>query len=301
MAILLCLFLSSVLCLLCVLRVKSFPPAARVAALTLVALFFANSASTPQETRHYYLGFDSNIYPGDDALPILRKTFAFASYWLSPPPGEKTNTWTRKRELLRSLGFGFVVLYRGPDSRELKSETMAKEKGAREGEEASASAKAEGFSAGTIIFLDVEEGGRLPDTYHSYLAAWADEVARAGYRPGVYCSGIPVKEGPGVAITTADDIRTHASGDIAFWVFNDVCPPSPGCAFPQNPPSPANSGISYTEVWQFAQSPRRKERTARCAAKYARDGNCYAPGDTTHKWFLDVNAATSADPSGGSK
>lgn len=281
---------------------KSISFAARVAALLFVAAFVAVSGGTSQgPAQRAYLGFDRNIYPGDDALPVLSKTFAFASYWLSAPPGEKTNTWKGKRELLRSQGFGFVVLYRGPDSRELKTEAMAKEKGAREGEEAAASAKAEGFSGGTIIFLDVEEGGRLPDSYHSYLAEWADEVARGGYRPGVYCSGIPVKEGPGVTITSADDIRAHAAGDIVFWVFNDVCPPSPGCEFRQNPPSPAKSGTTYAAVWQFAQSPRRKERTARCAAKYAGDGNCYSPGETARKWFLDVNSATSPDPSGGAK
>ena len=46
-----------------------------------------------------YLGFDLNIYPGDDAMPILRKTFSFTSYWLGPPPGEKRSTWQGKREL----------------------------------------------------------------------------------------------------------------------------------------------------------------------------------------------------------
>jgi len=40
-----------------------------------------------------FLGFDRNIYPGDAALPVLRKTFAFTSYWLSPPPGENLNTY----------------------------------------------------------------------------------------------------------------------------------------------------------------------------------------------------------------
>jgi hypothetical protein len=109
-----------------------------------------------------------------------------------------------------------------------------------------------------------------------------------------------VKEGAGVSITTADDIRSHAATqDIAVWAYNDVCPPSPGCTFPENPPSVSRSGIPSATVWQFAQSPRRKEYTARCAATYSKDGNCYAPGDTAHNWFLDVNAATSADPSNG--
>src|SRR5690348_4392971 len=167
----------TLLCIFCALCRKSVSLAACVAALLFAAALIAASANTSQKpAQRSYLGFDRNEYPVDDALPVLRRTFAFSSYWLSPPPGEKTNTWTGKRELLRSQGFGFVVLYRGPDSRELRTEAMATAKGGREGQEAAASAKTEGFSAGTIIFLDVEEGGRLPDTYHSYLAAWADEA-----------------------------------------------------------------------------------------------------------------------------
>jgi Rv2525c-like, glycoside hydrolase-like domain len=249
-----------------------------------------------------YLGFDRNIYPGDSSLPALRKSFAFTSYWLSPPPGEKLNTWQGKRELLLSHGFGFLVLYSGRSIRELKNETDAAERGTQDSRAAAASAKKEGFAVDTIIFLDIEEGGRLPATYHIYLRAWSEELKRAGFLAGVYCSGIPVKEEPGVTITTADDINSHVpSREIVIWAFNDVCPPSPGCTFPKNPPAPSASGISYAAGWQFAQSPRRKERTAHCPAKYAPDGNCYAPNDTAHKWFLDVNAATSPDPSGGAK
>ncbi len=273
-------------------------------AVAIFSVFVAQGRDLPipDKAEKSYLGFDRNIYPGDDALPILRKTFSFSSYWLSPPPGEKTNTWSGKRELLRSQGFGFLILYNGPDSSELKTEAAAKARGVREGEEAAASAKAEGFPAGTIIFLDIEEGGRLPDTYHTYLATWSEVLKRAGYRPGAYCSGMPVKEDRNTTITTARDIHNHAaSRDFAIWAYNDACPPSPGCIFPQEPPSPAKSRILYAAVWQFAQSPRRKEFTSRCARTYFRDGNCYAPGDSKHAWFLDVNSATSPDPSGGAK
>lgn len=258
--------------------------------------------SVAAESRRSYLGFDRNIYPGDASLPILRKSFAFTGYWLSPPPGEKRNTWKRKRELLLSHGFGFLVLYRGRDSIELKNEADAREKGTKDSRDAAAAAKEEGFAAGTIIFLDIEEGGRLPATYHAYLRAWSEELAHAGFLTGVYCSGIPVKEERGVTLTTAEDIRGRASShEPLIWTYNDACPPSPGCAFPENPPAPSASGISYALVWQFAQSPRRREFTASCPAKYARDGNCYALGDSAHAWFLDVNTATSADPSGGAK
>lgn len=274
-----------------------------LAATLLLAIGTRSGSSVVSaDPARSYLGFDRNIYPGDAAIPILRKTFAFTSYWLGPPPGEKTNTWRGKRELLRLQGFGFLVLYRGRDSRELKNEAGARQKGTQDAKYAAASAKAEGFPANTIIFLDIEEGGRLPAAYHAYLRAWYEELTSASFRPGVYCSGIPVKEGPGATITTADDIRANsASREFTIWAYNDSCPPSPGCTIPQNPPSPGLSGIPYAAVWQFAQSPRRKQFTSRCAATYHRDGNCYAPGDTARAWFLDVNSATTPDPSGGAK
>ena len=274
-----------------------------ISSIAAVLILFSCRASTQptsqeQQAPRGYLGFDLNIFPGKDALPALRKTFSFSGYWLSPPPQGKTNNWLGQRELLRSQGFGFLLLYRGPLSRELKNEAAAAQRGTLDARNAASVAKSEGFPAQAIIFLDVEEGGRLPATYHSYVRAWTAELSRAGYRSGAYCSGMPVKEEPGATITTADDIRAHApSADFVYFIFNDACPPSPGCTYPQNPPSPAVGGIPYASVWQYAQTPRRKEFTAHCPPGYHTDGNCYAPGDTAHAWFLDVDTATSSDPS----
>jgi hypothetical protein len=249
-----------------------------------------------------FVGFDRNAYPGDGALAILRKNFAFASYWLSPPPGEKVNTWRGKRELLRSHGFGFLVLYSGPESRRLKTVAAAEQKGEADARDAAISAHTEGFAAQTLIFLDIEEGGRLPETYHAYLRAWSDELTRRGFRAGVYCSGMAASEGSGVTIITADDIRANiGSRDMAYWVYNDACPPAPGCGISRNIPKPSAGGVPYAEVWQVSQSPRRKEFTGKCAATYHTDGNCYAPEDAAHLWFLDIDVANSDDPSGGKK
>jgi hypothetical protein len=274
-----------------------------ISSIAAVLILFSCRASTQptsqeQQAPRGYLGFDLNIFPGKDALPALRKTFSFSGYWLSPPPQGKTNNWLGQRELLRSQGFGFLLLYRGPLSRELKNEAAAAQRGTLDARNAASVAKSEGFPAQAIIFLDIEEGGRLPAAYYAYLRAWASALTEAGYRSGAYCSGIPIKEEPGGTITTADDIRAHApSADFAYFIFNDVCPPSPGCTYPQNPPSPAAGGIPYASVWQYAQTPRRKEFTAHCPPGYHTDGNCYAPGDTAHAWFLDVDTATSSDPS----
>lgn len=258
----------------------------------------ASPVPAAKPTTTAYLGFDRNLYPGDDALPVLRKTFAFAGYWLGPPPGEKINTWAGKRALLQSQGFGFAALYRARQLNEVKKDLQARQKGILDARNAAASAKAEGFAPRTIIFLDIEDGGRLTPSFHTYLRAWADELGRANYHPGVYCSGIPYDEGHGVTIVTADDIRHHLGDrELVYWIYNDVCPPAPGCGAPQTPPPVSAGGVPYAAVWQFVQSPRRKERTTRCASTYHSDGNCYAPGDTAHAWFLDVNSATTPDPS----
>ena len=254
--------------------------------LALFSLVLAVPATSQQSSDvRAYLGFDRNDYPGDVALPILRKSFSFAGYWLGPPPGAKSNSWSGKRELLRSLGFGFLVLYSGPQSSELQQKwseehvfnnlksrmSSAGRKGASDARQAAEAARKEGFPSHTVIFLDIEEGGRLPAVYHAYLRSWVDQLVHAGYRAGVYCSGMPVDEGGGITILTADDIRNNiGSRDLVYWVFNDACPPSPGCAIPQNPPLTSASGVPYATVWQFAQSPRRKQYSSLCRHLFRR-------------------------------
>jgi hypothetical protein len=277
-------------------------------ALPLLVLAIAVPAGTMQDSStHSYLGFDRNIYPGDAALPVLRKTFAFTSYWLSPPPGEKTNTWSGKRELLRKHGFGFVVLFRGREEKDLKSMEDASTKGEEDARATVKAAQREGFGPQTFIYLDIEEGGRLSPKYHKYIIRWLWNVT-PDFRGGFYCSGIPVKEGKDKTITSCEDIHNdlwQRSREFSLWAYNDVCPPSPGCTFPANPPVPSVVLKEFCDtcidIWQFAQSPRRREFTAHCPANYAPNGNCYAPGDSAHAWFLDVNTAASADPSGGAK
>lgn len=280
----------------------------RLCALACVSLagtlpfFLVGHSQQPNElpAATVYLGFDRNIYPGDEAIPVLRKTFSFTSFWLGAPPGEKRNSWQGKRELLASQGFGFVVLFKAMESRKLKSAFFANHMGFFDADYAAKLARGEGFPDGTVIFLDIEEGGRLPTTYHEYVGSWIETLEAASFRAGVYCSAMPVDEGGGVSITTAQDLKNHLGArQLKYWVYNDACPPSPGCSFSLDALPSAGSGFANAIVCQYAQSPRRKEFTAHCPAKYAADGNCYAPGDSAHKWFLDANVASSADPSGG--
>jgi hypothetical protein len=255
----------------------------------------------PTPAARNYLGFDRNIYPGDANLSLLKQTFSFCGYWLDAPPGESSNTWLGKRELLNATGFGFLVLFDGRRERELKTSSTPDSIGARDATIAAETAKSEGFSPGTVIFIDQEEGGRMLPDQRAYLHAWIDGVNASGFRAGVYCSAIPAKEGGGTSVITANDIRENAGGrPIEFFVYNDACPPSPGCSFPAAPPSPTDSGVLFAAVWQFAQSPGRRAYIASCPSHYDRDGNCYAPlippSGAVH---VDVESATSPDPSAG--
>jgi Domain of unknown function (DUF1906) len=273
----------------------------------VTSLIFSCALASAQNS---YLGFDSNGYPGDANLKILKQTFSYTGYWLNNPPGESSNSWVGHRAAVESAGFGFLVLFNGRLYAQLKTVANAQRLGISDAAAAVALAKREGFPARTIVFLDQEQGGRMLPEQKAYIYAWADGVTAAGFRAGVYCSGQPAPDDGNVI--TAVDIREHAGDamtgqmaagrsaqptrEITYWVTNDACPPAPGCSFPQQPPSPAQSGVSFAEVWQFAQSPQRKDVAGHCTG-YNRDGNCYAPG--LKDISVDVNTAVSADPSHG--
>ena len=108
---------------------------------------------TPSATRQEPIGFDSNDYPGDDALPTLRRHFAFAGYWLTNPPGEKQNGWVGKRDALLKNDFGFLVLANGKFDAEIKkakrSGTAPAALGKKDAAAAVAAAQREHFPANT--------------------------------------------------------------------------------------------------------------------------------------------------------
>jgi hypothetical protein len=258
----------------------------------LLAIVFVCASCHAQNT---YLGFDRNDYPGDSNLKTLRQTFSYSGYWLNNPPGEKTNTWRGHRAAVESAGFGFLILFNGRLYAQLKTVANATRLGKSDAQSATAVAKRDGFPANAIIFLDQEQGGRMLPEQKAYIYAWVDGVIAAGFRAGIYCSGQPAPDDDN--IVTADDIRQNAgSREITYWAINDACPPAPGCTFPEHPPSPAQSGINFAEVWQFAQSPQRKDVAGHCT-NYSRDGECYPPGLEAQRLHVDVNSATSADPS----
>jgi hypothetical protein len=255
------------------------------------------SVSIVAGAQRTWAGFDENGYPGDENLAALHKTFAYTGYWLNHPPGMNMNPWAGKRSLIRAAGFGFLILFNGRLDAQLKGQDAAA-LGREDAAAANAAAKREGFPPRAVLFLDQEEGGSLLPEQADYLGAWIAAVNRSAFTAGVYCSGIPVPSGA-QRISTAQDV-SHRFPTAKLWVWNDQCPPSPGCAIPTPPLDPAKSGFPQTLVWQYAQSPRRPDDTVACARTYAADGHCYPPGlPQSGQTFLDLNVSRSPDPSHG--
>lgn len=276
--------------------------------IALLALLLSGGANALGQRS--YIGFDRNEYPGDTNLAALRRSFRFTGYWLNNPPGALHNTWTSKRALLRKSGFGFLVLFNGRLYAELQVED-AVALGNEDGKAAVEAALREGFPRNTRIFLDQEQGGRLLPEQSAYLFAWVDAVRKAGARAGIYCSGIEVPDGA-TTISTARDILEKeqaratkskagkTESQLKLWIANDQCPPAPGCTLRHPPMSTAFPAelLPSTLVWQYAQSPRRAQFTAHCAANYAADNRCYAPGMAMGPdSFVDLNVSSSPDPS----
>lgn len=296
-------------------RLALAPSAVTVVLLVLGARAVQRQApaSTPATNQHAptgasqapqtYLGFDRNDYPGDATIANLKNEFSFAGYWLNAPPDETADSWLAKRTVLQAQGFGFLLLFNGRLDKQLKSTAKAAALGKSDAATALSAGLREGFPKGATIFLDQEEGGRLLPEQNAYLFAWLDAVMASAFKAGVYCSGIPAPDGRGQFVVTADDIKQHEGDrDIAFFIYNDACPPSPGCARTANPPPPSGSGITFASVWQFSQSPRRPEYSRACASTYAKDGNCYPmPQTGASSIYLDFDSALSSDPSNARK
>lgn len=61
-----------------------------------------------------HLGFDTNIYPGDDAMSAWKRsgTYEWVGYYL-PAPCHKDDSWSGRRQHLIDNGWGLAVIYVG--------------------------------------------------------------------------------------------------------------------------------------------------------------------------------------------
>ena len=212
------------------------------------------AAAVEQAMNEKYLGFDTNIYPGDRTMKIWagEGTYDWVGFYL-PAPCHKDESWSGKRDTLLSMGWGLAVVYVGQQvwssaKKPKKGATCANvfrnaSRGVIEGHDAVGRVIAEGFPHGTVIFLDIERMDRIPESMKAYYKAWTKTVAEDGrYRVGYYTHADNAAE-------VFRDVRSvlTAVGDTAeppFWIAGRTK------IFDPSDSHPTDVGHAFAEVWQ---------------------------------------------------
>ncbi|MFL5384910.1 MAG: glycoside hydrolase domain-containing protein [Longimicrobiaceae bacterium] len=219
-------------------------------------------------------GFDTGIYPGDDALRAWRRSspYVWVGYYL-PAPCHRDASWSGKRERLIGMGWGTAVIYLGqqdwaaapgrvPAARDTATRTdstanaqpsappappacsasnLSAARGTTEAADAAAKTAAEGFPSGTLVYLDVERVTAVSPALLEYVRGWIDGMLADGrFIPGIYCHRL-----------NADALRDAAravyaargrAGEPPFWVTS-----SGGFSLEQ---APRGVGLDYASIWQ---------------------------------------------------
>ena len=211
------------------------------------------AAAVERAMDEQYLGFDTNIYPGDRTMKIWADegTYHWVGFYL-PAPCHRDDSWSGKRDTLLSMGWGLAVVYVGQQvwqtsKKPKKGATCSNafvsgSRGATEGRDAIARMIAEGFPHGTVIFLDIERMDRIPASMKSYYKTWTETVLADGrYRVGYYTHADNAAEifGDVKAVFTAQGDTTEPP----FWIAGrtkifDV------------DKMPTDVGHAFAEVWQ---------------------------------------------------
>jgi hypothetical protein len=172
----------------------------------LLTLFLAALAlgCTPRlpEAPAAYPGFDTWRYPGAEALRTWREASPYR--WIGydlPAPCHRDPSWAGRRAEIEGMGWGIAVLYVGqqtfdgvqdpeepPDVILCSRTLLTTEQGRTDGADAVAKMAAEGFPAGSTIFLNVERMEEtLPAPMAAYARAWTETVLQDGrFVPGLY-------------------------------------------------------------------------------------------------------------------
>ena len=190
-------------------------------------------------------GFDSLAYPGDTALQWLlaNTNLKWCGYYLAPAPSRHTSPWLGTYAKVTGFGWNVVPIYVGQQAQGPGSHVVTAAQGTIDGQDAAKLAKSENIPAGTVIFLDVEQGPPIAQPALDYYKAWVDAVYASDYYPGVYCSYKLAAQ------ITAADARP------VVWCFNiNKFPNNKPVAAPYPDPDPSGCTFANASLWQLSQN-----------------------------------------------
>lgn len=171
--------------------------------------------------------------PGGNG-PLAERSVAARPSLVAGPVGAPATVRTARLWAMAQPTVGAAVTC----SRTLLSATQ----GTREGADAVARAAAEGFAAGTAIYLDLEPMTTITDAMRAYYRAWVRTVLADGrYRPAVY------SHYSNAGALYADVRLLFAevgAGEPRFWIARSA-------GFSLDRP-PADAGFTFATAWQGA-------------------------------------------------
>jgi len=193
--------------------------AAATVAQVAAAVTGQDAPMADEATDGTWLGFDTQTYPGDAKMRAWKNApnapYQWVGFYLPAAPCHKGTSWQGKRQTLVEMGWGLAVVYVGQQTwgRTPKTPTptqmarvrrrgetcnadfLSAGRGVQEGIDAIRKTQAEGFPAGTVVFLDIERMERIPSRMRDYYKAWTATVLEDGrFRPGVYVHSYNAKE-----------------------------------------------------------------------------------------------------------
>lgn len=225
--------------------------------LVLVGCAGGRGPGLPTPRADVLPGFDTRVFPGEDALRVWREAspYRWVGYYL-PAPCQTGRTWVGRRAALERMGWGIAVLFIGEqdwparagdstavaaDGARCTRENLTPDNGAVHAREAEAAAGAEGFAAGTIIYLDVERVEQVSQPMADYVAAWTGALLDGGvYVPGLYAHERNAAE---LVTRVADEFNARGRSDAPrLWVVRPA-----GFALDR---SLGDSGVPDVSIWQ---------------------------------------------------
>jgi hypothetical protein len=202
----------------------------------------------------HFPGFDTGSFPGEK---VMRKWFAnpfvFTGFYLEAPchNAAKFTPYTGHRQLLKEIGWGFVVVYVGRQASGCGADKLTREQGLTDARDAIGKAKGNEFPEGATIFLDVERMEVTSAKMVNYMRGWIAGLLQDNfYKPGVYAhfhNAVDLFRSSQQEFTAQGQ-----AGAAAFWVVRvpggtrfDVLK-----SVPQDLKGFANTPISFAGVWQ---------------------------------------------------
>ena len=187
-----------------------------------------------------FAGFDrADCPPLSMMARLLAETnLTWCGFYL-PAPSQSGVTWRGKRAALVAQGWGLAPIFVGQQTTGPGAHHVNATQGGADGWRACYAMKAENFSPGSWIYLDLENGPPFTAAQREYVAAWIDAVEACGFRAGVYCSFL-----------FAAEVAAMRAG-IRLWVYHVPTTRAHQVGGKQFPtPELSSSGYAGATMWQ---------------------------------------------------